>query len=228
MMRRTLLLFVLLALPAQTATVQKVLDADTVRLDNQRIVRLYGITAKPLQLKATAFLEQWVAGKNLQVVPAPVAQDRYGRMLAKLVDDKGDSAQAALVRAGMARVYTLPDNARIADELLPLEAEARAAKRGLWGSALTVVLAANAQQAKDTFAIIEGVVVNVVSIKGTTYVNFGDDWKTDFTITMPAALGKKMGALGWQGKALRVRGWIQEKNGAMIAVTHRQQIELIP
>jgi micrococcal nuclease len=33
---------------------------------------------------------------------------------------------------------------------------------------------------------------------------------------------------GLAGKRLRVRGWVEWRNGPMIAATHREQIELLP
>ena len=223
-----LIIFFLSLSSAHAATVEKVLDADTVRMDDGQVVRLYGITAKPIQPQATAFLEQWARGKNLTLQPATVPRDRHGRTLAKLIDESGISAQAALVSAGMVRVYTLPDaNAAIADELLPLESAARTAQRGQWNISFTIYSADNTTIPNNIYALVEGTVKNTATIKGTTYVNFGDDWKTDFALTMPAALGKQLGAAGWAGKTLCARGWVQDKNGPMIAVSHKEQIEII-
>jgi hypothetical protein len=68
---------------------------------------------------------------------------------------------------------------------------------------------------------------------GRIYLNFGDDWRSDFTISIDrkeipafAAAGIDLKVLA--GKKVRVRGWIEWRNGAMIAATHPEQLELLP
>ena len=51
-------------------------------------------------------------------------------------------------------------------------------------------------------------------IKGRVYFNFGDDWKTDFTVTIgvPARrMFREAGtdSLSLGGKRMRVRGWLK-------------------
>ena len=69
-------------------------------------------------------------------------------------------------------------------------------------------------------------------IKGRVYFNFGDDWKTDFTVTIgvPARrMFREAGTdpLSLEGKRIRVRGWLKRYNGPMIAATHLEQIEVV-
>ena len=64
------------------------------------------------------------------------------------------------------------------------------------------------------------------------YLNFGNDWKTDFTVTlgpMARRLFKKAGIepLSLEGKRIRARGWLKKRNGPMIEASHPEQIEVI-
>jgi micrococcal nuclease len=228
MMLRTFALLIIFASSAQAETVSNVLSGNTVQLDDKRIVRLYGITTKPDEGMAIRFLQEWTKGKNLKIELAPDSADRHNNIVARLVGVGGESAQEALIKAGLARVFTMPGNATIAYDLFPLEIEARKAKRGLWASEYKIIDAKDAASAKDVYAIVEGAVVSVATVKGASYVNFGEDWKTDFTLTMEPKLAKELSIEDWEGKTVRARGWIYEHNGPVIAVTHPQQIELNP
>jgi hypothetical protein len=80
--------------------------------------------------------------------------------------------------------------------------------------------------------LIEGRVADAVKIKGQVYLNFGQDWRKDFTITLKAKVARlfaKAGVdpLGFKGRMVRVRGWLKKYNGPMIEASHPEQIEVI-
>jgi len=228
MILRAFLLLVAFMASARAETVSDVLSGNTVQLSDGRIVRLYGITTKPDESAAVRFLQEWVRDKDLKLQSAPQSPDRNNNIVAQLLDDKGASAQKALIDAGLARVFTLPGNADIAPELLTAEAASRKAKRGLWHDEYKILDADTVKDAMNSFAIVDAIVVNVATAKGVMYVNFGADWKTDFTLSLAPVLAKQMNVDDWVGKEIRVRGWVYEKNGPMIAVTHAEQVELNP
>jgi len=121
-------------------------------------------------------------------------------------------------------------------ELLGIEAEARAARRGLWRS-----WAYRIQDAQDvkrlgrlthTYQLVEGTVHAVGEGRKLIYVNFAEDWRSDFTITIVRkdlaafeAAGLDLARLA--GRKVRVRGWVEWWNGPMIAATHPAQIEVL-
>ena len=77
---------------------------------------------------------------------------------------------------------------------------------------------------------MEGAPKKVAIVRGRAYLNYGADWKTDFTVSIAPRHLKLFRASGvdilsMQNQRLRVRGWIVRRNGAMIAVTHPEQIE---
>lgn len=118
------------------ATVIKISDGDTlqvIRADTgERVkVRLIEIDApekkQPWGPQATEALRSAVAGKAVTVDDQ--GRDRYKRTLGRVFVENRD-VNADLVRTGNAWVFVkyAKDAA-----LPPLEAEARAARRGLWG-----------------------------------------------------------------------------------------------
>jgi hypothetical protein len=63
-------------------------------------------------------------------------------------------------------------------------------------------------------------------------LNFGANWRTDFTISLApkvARLFRREGIepVAMQGKRIRVRGWLKSFNGPMISATHPEQIEVL-
>ncbi|MCA1973560.1 MAG: thermonuclease family protein, partial [Caenispirillum sp.] len=164
-------------------------------------------------------------------------RDRNGRTLAHLVRDDGLWIQGEMLRRGWARVYTFPDNRALAAEMLALEAEARAARRGIWALPHYRIRDAGRlpgePDAEGGFHLVRGVVHDVAEVRGTTYLNFGADWRTDFTVSLDSAARRSFQAAGLdlaalEGRELLVRGWIRSRNGPMIEATHPEQLTADP
>lgn len=166
--------------------------------------------------------------------------DRHGYKLAQvyvLRDGTQQWLQQELVKAGLARVYSFSDNRACVDALLAEEAEARGAKRGIWNSWAYRVLDATdtdkLSRLSHSYQLVEGVVAETGETAGRLYLNFTRDWRTDFTIAIeskdvPAFTAAGMDLKSLKGKRVRVRGWVEWRNGPMIAVDHPEQLELLP
>jgi hypothetical protein len=225
-------------------------DGDTVVLTDARQVRLVGIQAPKLALGRTNFkdwpladeakraVEDLVLDQDVRLYLAPAPQDRHGRVLAHVTrqaDGETDKVwlQAELLKRGLARVYTFPDNRVLAAELLAFERQARSAQRGIWALVHYMVrtpftIAADV----GTFQIVEGRVLDTAQVKKTIYVNFGKNWRSDFTVkisTRDAKLFAEAGIdlLALKGKRVRVRGWIKSQNGPMIELDHPERLEIL-
>ncbi len=84
----------------------------------------------------------------------------------------------------------------------------------------------------DEFTIVEGRVLAVARTGRRTYLNFGADYRTDFTVAVAARDRGMFDDAGidlaaYEGHIIRVRGWVDSLNGAMIEATHPEQIELV-
>ncbi|MDQ0313824.1 thermonuclease family protein [Amorphus orientalis] len=162
--------------------------------------------------------------------------DRYGHALAQIFPSRsGDrSLSAEIVAAGQGAV--LPDaiETPCLPELLRIEGEARAASRGLWGSVLRIRQAAEPKLATHagTLGLIEGRVLSVGNTTTNHYLNFGRNWALDFTVMIPVRDAGSWGAGApvpeeLAGRKVRVRGLLEEWNGALIRAWHPAQIERI-
>jgi micrococcal nuclease len=230
-----------------TARVAEVIDGDTVALGDGREVRLVGIQAPklplgrrgfktwPLANKAKQALEGLAAGKEIALGFGTLREDRHGRVLAHL-SVGGLWLQGEMLKRGLARVYTFADNRQLAPEMLALEKEARAEGRGIWADPFYAVRTADAVDARadaGSFEIVEGRVRDAAAVGKRVYLNFGDDYRSDFTAVIGpqakplfVAAGIDPTTLG--GHIVRVRGWVETLNGPMIEITHPEQLEVNP
>ena len=223
-----------------------VIDGDTVVLAGGRKVRLVGIQAPklpldrpsfkpwPLGLEAKIYLEKLILGTSVQLRLGATPQDRHGRILAHLIRvSDGFWVQGGLLHAGLARVYTFPDNRKLGSKMLAFERQARADGAGMWALPRYAVRTAdNVRFDLGTYQLIEDRVVNVAKVRKRIYLNFGANWRTDFTVQINTKNEKLFAAAGidllkLKGQRIRVRGWVKEKNGPLILLDHPERLEII-
>jgi micrococcal nuclease len=231
-------------------TVTEIVDGDTLLLDTGLVVRLIGIQAPKLALGRDG-LADWPKGNEAKAalialtLKKPVLLryggeelDRHGRTLAQVMVT-GDSpvwVQEAMLRQGQARVYSFADNRACLAELMAAETRARAAGLGIWGDSYYRVRRADrpADIAKlaGHYELVEGRVLNAEKLGAQVFLNFGRYYKEDFTAVIDARALRLFADAGIDpgklGNALvRVRGWIDDRDGPRIAITHPEQIELL-
>ncbi len=204
-----------------------------------RTVRLAHLHEAAPAPDALPTLQTWLADcePSLQeVAPGP---DRHGRIIALARCGEGESLQARLVRAGLARVEGRAWAQEGLAPLLALEAEARSAARGGWsgdawlgGRVVWTPSDLRFEGPRDGFVLVEGRVREVTTVGGRIYLNFGEDWRRDTTAQLPTRQRRSFTAAGrdpdrLEGALLRIRGWLYALNGPMIDLTHPDQIELL-
>jgi len=229
-----------------TAMVVDVVDGDTLVLDDGSEVRLVGIQApklplgrdgfvkQPLAPEAKAALEDLALGRTVTLAFGGARVDRHGRWLAHLYRDDGIWLQGEMLKAGLARVYSFPDNRALVSDMLALEAAARDAGLGIWQIGFYAPRNGGSPQdvPVDSYELVEGLIVTTAEVDARTFLNFDDDYTTDMTATISrddlrlfAEAG--LDPLALAGHTIRVRGWVTWRNGPSIAVTHPEQIEVL-
>jgi hypothetical protein len=152
------------------------------------------------------------------------------------VEDGQQSLQQALLERGFARVSARSGSKACAEALLTSERAARAANRGLWAdpnfAPLQVENLARLSAQRGHFALVEGKVLSVRESGATIYVNFGRRWTRDFTVTILKRLQRTFAGAGvepkqLEGRRIRVRGWIEQRGGPIIAAEAPEQIEFV-
>jgi endonuclease YncB( thermonuclease family) len=234
-----------------TLAVVRVVDAETVQLDDGREVRLIGALAPrspdmspnatpwPPEQRAEAALRDLVLGNSVELAFGEHDRDRYGRLLAHLFLNRDGErlwVQGELLRTGHARAYGLPGSFACMHELLAHERVARQAQSGLWANAAYATRPAYQARAilrqRNTYQIVSGRLVQATTTKTYTYLNFGKDWRSDFTAGIAGKLTRKHPAwaktlAGLAGKKVEVRGWITYRNGPFIEIEDPSQIATV-
>ena len=210
-------------------------------LTDGRAVHLEGIRLPqgPLDRAPQAFSAQALlsikslAGSTpLTLTSIPPKEDRYDRIRVQAFAGDG-WIQYDLLGQGLARVSIAPDRMECAADLLASETRARSAHAGIWASpAYAIRSPQNLWPDLGTFQIVEGRVLNAIKRNGRAYLNFGSDWRTDFTVTVDAddiANFRKFGVdpMSYVGQTIRVRGLVQSLNGPEIEVPNPQSIEVL-
>ena len=137
---------------ADRPTVERVIDGDTIRLADGRVVRYIGIdTPEVRRREGTRWVEDpepfaksasqanaaLVRGRAVRLEFDVERRDRYGRLLAYVYIDGPDGHEVMvneeLARLGAAQLLTIPPNVRYVERFRRAVSEARREERGLWG-----------------------------------------------------------------------------------------------
>ncbi len=230
--------------------VVEVVDGDTVVLDNDLKVRLIGMQAPKLPLGRIGFeawpkadearetLAELALGEMVEIRYGGAERDRYGRVLGHMfVGESQIWVQQAIVSAGLARVYSFPDNRFCLEELYLAEARARVERLGIWdGEPYYRVRQADRPdrilERLDSYELVEGRILNADRVGQRVYLNFGTYWKEDFTVVIErsglrAFERAGIDPLSLEDALVRVRGWVDQRDGPRIEITHPEQIEIL-
>ncbi|MDF1792617.1 MAG: thermonuclease family protein [Thalassobaculaceae bacterium] len=227
----------------ETRRVSAILSADTIDLEDGLRVRLAGVQAPvparhgapawPLSVEAAAETGTLCLGRGVTLHYADDRRDRWQRALAHVTIEDGVWLQGHLLQRGLARVYTWPRTALGARTMLDLERTARSNRRGIWSERFYRIRnPAETWGDLDSWQIVEGRVADAAIVRGTGYLNFGLDWRNDFTFRIesdPRRAFKRAGidVADLTGRRVRGRGWVFPTNGPMIDLTHPAQLEIL-
>lgn len=226
--------------------VKEVIDGDTVVLENGRILRYIGIDTpevrkyigdnwvyepQPFGLEAEEFNRSLVEGKYIKIEFDVQKTDKYGRLLAYcFVNDT--FVNAKILEEGFALLYTRPPNVKYVDIFVSSQKKAREEKRGIWKTE-SVISSDEAYKYIGQIKTVEGRILSIYEGEKAIHLNFGRDWKKDFTVVifkkdLSSFISKGISPLrDYQNKFIRTTGLIKEYNGPEIIVSHPAQIEVI-
>ena len=195
---------------------------------------------QPYADEARLALSKSLTGAALHIAPSG-EPDRWGRVPAYVYKRHHDrdhtyeprhSLQYHLVSLGAARVWPQTDDTNFIRQLFIAEAKARQEELGLWAfEAYRMRQAENASKTVGGVHLIEGRVLQASERRGRAYLNFGEDYRDDFTVTAPWRLVRRWeeeGFIDWmalEGAVIRTRGYVRWINGPSITLAHPLQIE---
>jgi hypothetical protein len=164
------------------------------RLASQGAIKLADVRL-PFDDEAFGRVRAWLqslAGRPVAVVALAGAADRWNRMAGRIaLLDEASPVDVAelLVDEGFAVVDVSERQGLCRPDLLGREERARARGLGLWANErhkpVPAEDLARLQALAGRFALVEGVVRSVGERRERTYLNFGPDWATDMTVSIP-------------------------------------------
>lgn len=226
----------------QNGRVLEVISGDSFILEDGRRIRLTGMdaprpaigdaVAQPLWRTAKQHLQNLITGKKLKFISATT--DRFGRLRAHvLVGDEQTWLQGEMLGLGMGRVRIWSDEDIKIEQMLTIENQARDKKTGIWDREFYAVRNPNTVgSARGSFQIVEGEIVDAASTRKMNYLNFGTDWRSDFTAQANKKTNRKFAKAGinlsgLSGARVRVRGLIKSSNGPTLWLNHVSQLQIL-
>lgn len=217
---------------------------DVLVLRDGRAIHLEGIRLPkgsadraPAYLRDRAYdvLSGYARAHRVTIAAIAPKEDRYDRIRGQVFsNDRGEPwLQAMLLQRGLARVDLAPDRPECAGQFYAAERGARERKIGLWSSSAYAVRNPDALAGTtDTFQIVEGKVVSADVKSGRAYIDFGEDYRSDFTVTIAPEDMRNFRHAGvdprdYEGKRIRVRGIVQQFHGPEIEIANPAQIEIL-
>ncbi len=227
-----------------SAKVSEVVNPLTIKLEDGRFIHLAGLNfpdldfydSGELSITAMAILDDFLKGQKVTIYQTKSAkkgrENRMGHHIAHLVHSGNDVwVQGLLLSLGVARTRTTQYNPEMGRQMLRLEDQAREKKSGMWNMAEFQVLTHDlAENHIGSYQIIEGRVHNASMRKNKLYLNFGNNWREDFTVAISSFnlrkfTKQKINPQSWNGKNIRVRGWLESYNGAYMELDHPERFE---
>lgn len=183
---------------------------------------------------AAAALQAAIAAGNLFLEPVG-APDRWGRQpVLAFAAGTTEPLQVRLIEQG--HLSILPDRlpAAFDDRFRAAQLTAQVTARGLWASqSLRVLYADDAGEGEGQLRFVRGRVRYAYEGRDCTYLNFGPDYTTDFTIMIKPRLARQMSEAGmppsaFEGRLVEVYGLIHDENGPAVELTSGANIRIIP
>lgn len=177
-------------------------------------------------------------GNAISIFGQDQKPDRYGAFRVQVFKDDGKSwLQGALLGDGSALLNESSENLspQCLVAMRKAEHEAIASKVGLWTQKQAIIAADQVDQLTNKtgfYSVVEGKVLSIGDRKRRLYLNFGQNWSQDFTLSVvKKGKGAFKGSLnlltGLKEKTVRVRGVLEERQGPLIRLFNEAQIEII-
>lgn len=245
---KTLLILALSFNIANAEIVKYVYDGDTFTTTDGKKVRLLNIntpeTAKknsPSELfaiDAKKELIKLIDKKEVILKYDDEKKDKYKRHLAYVYLKDGTFVNSKMLESGYAHLYTFPNNVSKFEELKKSEEIAKSQNKGIWSDKRWEIQDANSTKKISKFRFgkyqtFEGEVLKSTSVKKKIFLNFGHNWRQDFSVEINKKnlkYFKKANInpeIDYINKTVRIRGILRPVNGSLINVTHPQQIEVL-
>lgn len=207
--------------------VKKVIDGDTLVLQNKQTVRFVGVNTpelghgkfrdEPFANQAREFVKRQIGRQPVQLTQGQEKKDRHGRLLAHVYTHEGDNLQIGLLELGLGFAVAVGNNLAYLEQYLLAENQARASKKGVWGDDFYAPISAKSAAGgkRRGYRRVLGKVKRVSRSRNNRTLHLDGDfrvlirhenWKEYFNGRPSQYEGKKIIARGWLFKSHDVAG----------------------
>jgi micrococcal nuclease len=209
----------------QLLGVKKVIDGDTIILNNDDRVRLLGVNTpelghgkfrdEPLANQARQFVKRKIQGRKVRLLNERTQKDKYGRRLAQIETSTGEDIQTGLLVRGLAFVVAVGEgDFGYLDRYIGAETIARDAGKGVWGDDFYAPISGKTAVGikRRGYKRVHGTIERVSRSRNNQTLHLEgdfrilvahDNWKQYF--------GSQ--AQSYVGRSVEVRGWIFKSHG---------------
>lgn len=185
----------------------------------------------PYAEKSRAVLASKIAGQTLELFCSKERQTYDGELIAHILLSNGRWLQHDLIREGTVFLFPRAEQKEGLEDLRAAELIARNDQLGLWAE-LDLPATVTGELTTGRFKIVSGTVLAAARSGNRIFLNFGDNWRRDFTVEIPRRFWRHFESSGielleLQGQRIEARGWITWKGGPHILLEGPGQLRLI-
>ena len=216
----------------QEATLNYIVDGDTLVLNDERTVRVVGVNApetrpspQPKALAAKQAAKTLLpANTKIWLYPGIEATDRHGRALAHVVTQNGTNLAEHLLSNGLAASSAVHPNTRCAEHYQQLELQARSQQHGLWNELHPwQLIDKRINKNRSGFRLVTSTVSSITVSSKHHQLQLANGLR----VSMTNKLANEIHANKLKQQRVTVRGWIQwHKNKGSLKLHHATNLQL--
>ncbi|MDA0782570.1 MAG: hypothetical protein PQ612_08275 [Rickettsiales bacterium] len=190
----------------------------------------------PLQMhqEYSNYINGIIGSDIVELVVVGAVKDLYNNSIVDDIKVGGGSVYNRLLKGGYVLNYNV-DGIAVDKEIVEAENNARNLQLGLWAKDKKIFLnqaeiETNTKNHVNKFKVVKGRVKSTKLVKNNMYINFTDDWKTDFTVKIAKEnldnfVDYKIEDL--VNKDVIVKGWVEYYYGPAIEVYNQSHINIL-
>lgn len=202
-------------------------DGKTYILDNIRVPAHY-------ENLALEYLKRILIGKEVGIFMNPHSKDsrvdQSGHKIGHVMTSGAAWVQANLIAQGLAYAFSQPESNVLIPALYKHEEQARKANAGFWQNPLYAIRNRETiENAIGSFQVFEDVVDDVRTRGDYVSIIFGKEIPSALSLLIKKDTGggTSVPVANLVKERIRVHGWVENNNGAIMYITHPEQIEIL-
>jgi hypothetical protein len=220
------------------ATIQSHTPQGDIILSDAQRLNLAALNLTPIGMKALE--RDYPVGAHVRILLWQTHPDRWKRLIGDMERIDKDapipSAHERLLTQGEAFVRPHQSVPLLCmGDFKLIEKSARDKQLGVWSQSNALLYANQPDHIlkhKGTYRVIEGVVASIGERRYVTYLNFGEHWTHDTTVSIPQKIWQNLQDQGLtktslKGKKVQFRGVIEERAGPLITLSHSEDLDVL-